>query len=89
MNETKRILNSVLDIFSAYLHNNRVIIPLFTFLDQLLGSGVVRHVLQDSTSKFADELFRLSKIEIARITDYRKLVNSMDLFCQLVQVIYN
>ncbi|KAK6617706.1 hypothetical protein RUM44_005294 [Polyplax serrata] len=85
-NEMNRILTSILDIFVTYLHNIRVIVPLFTFLDRLLGSGVIRSVLEDNNSKFAEELFRLSKIEIARIKDYRKLVNSMDVFCQLVQV---
>lgn len=88
-NEMNRILTSILDIFVTYLHNIRVIVPLFTFLDRLLGSGVIRSVLEDNNSKFAEELFRLSKIEIARIKDYRKLVNSMDVFCQLVQVRQN
>lgn len=85
--EISRILNSILDIFNAYLHNIRVIVPLFTFLDRLLGSGVIRKILEDPNSRFAEELLRLSKLEIARIKDYRKLVNSMDVFCQLVQVL--
>lgn len=64
-----------------------MIVPLFTFLDRLLGSGVIRHLLEDENNKFAEELLRLAKIEITKIKDYRKLVNSMDLFCQLAQVI--
>ena len=84
--ELDRILNSIIDIFNTYLYNIRVILPLFIFLDRLLGSGVIREVLEDNKSKFAEELYRLTKLEIARIRDYKKLVNSMDLFCQLVQV---
>ncbi|KAL0271366.1 UNVERIFIED_CONTAM: hypothetical protein PYX00_008475 [Menopon gallinae] len=86
LNELNRLCSTIITIFERYQHNNRVIVPLFAFLDRLLGSGVIRSILEDPNNKFAEQLLHLAKIETHKIRDYRKLVNSMDLYCQLVQV---
>lgn len=84
--ELNRLCSTIITIFERYQHNNRMIVPLFAFLDRLLGSGVIRRILEDPNSKFAEQLLQLAKVETHKIRDYRKLVNSMDLYCQLVQV---
>lgn len=84
--ERLRICDTILTIFEEHLYDSRVIVPLFGFLDRLLGSSVVRDVLDADDSRFPAELMRLAKLEVSKTKDYRKLVSNIDVFCQLVQV---
>lgn len=84
--ERIRLCDAILCVFSDHLYDARVIVPLFSFLDHLLGSSVVRDVLDAHDARFSSELLRLAKLEVSKSKDFKKLVNNMDVFCQLVQV---
>lgn len=49
-------------------------------------TGTINAVLLDDTSNFADEIFRLVKLEIKGQKKLYKLVSSINVFCQLIQV---
>lgn len=84
--ERIRLCDAILSVFTDHLYDVRVIVPLFSFLDHLLGSSVVRDVLDAPDARFPSELLRLAKLEVSKSKDFKKLVYNMDVFCQLVQV---
>jgi hypothetical protein len=75
----------LLAVFRAHHKVDRVTLPLFKFLDQLLTSGCLESVLEDPASPFPAELFALCKAEISKTGDPNKLMWSGDVFCQLLQ----
>jgi hypothetical protein len=52
---------------------------MFKFLDQLLTSGHLDPLLDDSSSDFSFELFNLIKKEISKTGEPNKLMSSADL----------
>ncbi|XP_037025535.1 tubulin-specific chaperone D [Bradysia coprophila] len=81
-----RICQEILNIFQQYQLNDRVTFPLMNFLDTLLSSGAVSDVLVDMESNFAEELFRLVKLEIKGQKKLYKLVASVNVLCHLIQI---
>ncbi|XP_068082742.1 tubulin-specific chaperone D [Anabrus simplex] len=84
--ELKRLCDIIVEIFSKHQFDDRVIVPLFGFLDRLMGSGCIRAVLQDPNSTFASSILKHVKIEITKTREVTKLVSSVDVLCQLIQV---
>jgi len=77
---------SLLAVFKRHQKVDRVTIPLFKFLDQLLTSSSLEPLLEDKSSQFSFQLFSLCKAEITKSGDPNKIMTSGDVFCQLLQV---
>lgn len=82
-----RICNVVIDIFCKNLLNERISYPLLNFLNIVIGSGVINDIVLDASSTFSSEVFRLTRLEIKGHKKLYKLVSSINVFCQLIQVI--
>lgn len=84
------LCDMILMIFSNHQRDDRVTLPLLTFLNRTLESGCLEEILSDRTSMFATKLLNYGKVEVAKSTNTKKLTVSVNYFCQLVQVIlYN
>lgn len=86
LTELKRICDDIVDIFTQNQLNDRVTVPMFGFLDRLLNSGCISVVLQDTSSTFAMDIFNLLKTEINDCKNTYKLIDSINVMCQLIQV---
>lgn len=84
--EVPRICDDILQVFSANIQNERISHPMLNFLDSLLSSGTVSVIIHSDQHGFADEIFRLVKLEIRGQKKLYKLVSSINVFCQLLQV---
>ena len=73
-------------MFRRHQKVDRVTIPLFKFLDQLLTSSSLEPLLEEKSSQFSLQLFSLCKSEITKSGDPNKIMTSGDVFCQLLQV---
>ena len=49
--------------------------------------GTIQPVLKDSNSKFALQIFNLTRSALTGTLDKFKLLRSIDVYCQLIQVI--
>lgn len=85
-NEISRICDLTLKIFQENLLNERITYPLLNFLDTILSSGSLLPILDDENSNFADEVFRLVNLEIKGHKKLYKIVSSINVMCQLIQV---
>lgn len=85
-NETPRICDLTLKVFQNNLLNERVTYPMLNFLDTILGSGSLMSILDDENSTFAAEVYRLVNLEIKGHKKLYKVVSSISVFCQLIQV---
>lgn len=83
-----RICNVVIDIFNKNTLNERISYPLLNFLNIIIGSGIIDDIVLDPSSAFSSEVFRLTKFEIKGHKKLYKLVSSINVFCQLIQVIW-
>lgn len=81
-----RICDSILDIFNKNISNDRISCPLLNFLNMLISSGEIDNIVLDSSSNFSAEVYRLTKLEIKGHKKLYKLVSSINVFCQLIQV---
>lgn len=86
--ETPRICDLTLSIFEKNLLNERITYPMLNFLDTILSSGTLLPILDDEKSNFADEVFRLVNLEIKGHKKLYKIVSSINVMCQLIQVSY-
>jgi len=77
---------SLLAVFKQNLKVDRVTVPLFKFLDQLLTSSCLESLLEEKSNQFSYNLFCLCKTEITKCGDPNKIMSSGDVFCQLLQV---
>lgn len=84
--QQKRICDVVIDIFNENTLNERVSYPLLNFLNIIISSGVIDDIVLDPSSTFSTEVFRLTKLEIKGHKKLYKLVSSINVFCQLIQV---
>lgn len=82
-----RICDIIIDIFNKNTLNERISFPLLNFLNVIIGSGIIDDILLDSSSKFSLEIYRLTRLEIKGHKKLYKLVSSINVFCQLIQVI--
>ncbi|XP_055916706.1 tubulin-specific chaperone D [Eupeodes corollae] len=85
-NEIPRLCNEIVKNFEENFMVDRVTHPMLNFLDILIGSGTINSVLMDDGSQFADEIFRLVNEEIKGHKKLYKLISSINVFCQLIQV---
>lgn len=84
--EIPRICDVILKIFRENLLNERITYPMLNFLEMILSSGVLVVILDDENSNFAEEIFRLVNLEIKGHKKLYKIVSSINVFCQLIQV---
>ena len=77
--------NSILTVFKNNQKVDRVTVPLFKFLEQLLTSSCLENILEDPDNQFSFSLFSLCKTEISKCGDPNKIMSSADVFCQLLQ----
>lgn len=84
--EIPRICDLILKIFREHLLNERITYPMLNFLDMILSSGVLVMILDDDNNTFADEVFRLVNLEIKGLKKLYKIVSSINVMCQLIQV---
>lgn len=82
----KRICDTIIDIFNKNSLNERISCPLLNFLNIIIGSGIIDDIVLDPTAKFSSEIYRLTKLEIKGHKKLYKLVSSISVFCQLIQV---
>lgn len=82
-----RICDVVIDIFTKNLLKERISYPLLNFLNIIIGSGVIDDIVLNPSSIFCSEIYRLTKLEIKGHKKLYKLVSSINVFCQLIQVI--
>lgn len=73
-------------IFEDNKKNDRITIPLFRFLDKLLSSGCIQHIIDDPTSDFPKKILKLILLEISGCKDVYKLVDGSNALAQFVQV---
>lgn len=84
--EIPRICDLILKIFRENQMNERITYPMLNFLEMILSSGVLVMILEDENSNFAEEVFRLVNIEIKGHKKLYKIVSSINVMCQLIQV---
>lgn len=84
--ELRRICDIIAFMYESNLHNDRIVLPMLSFLDKLLGSGTIQAVLKDPSSKFALQIFNLTRAALAGKMDKFKLLRSIDVYCQMIQV---
>eukprot|EP00092_Neocalanus_flemingeri_P020394 GFUD01022092.1.p1 GENE.GFUD01022092.1~~GFUD01022092.1.p1 ORF type:complete len:1159 (+),score=370.35 GFUD01022092.1:112-3588(+) len=77
--------SSMLVVFKRHQKVDRVTIPMFKFIDQLLTSSSLENLLENNTNQFSFQLFSLCKAEISKSGDPNKIMSSSDVFCQLLQ----
>ncbi|CAG9802319.1 unnamed protein product [Chironomus riparius] len=85
-NETTVMCDLTLKIFQDNLLNERITYPMLNFLDTILSSGSLLAILDDENSQFPDEVFRLVNLEIKGHKKLYKIVSSINVMCQLIQV---
>lgn len=81
-----RICDVILKIFRENLLVERITYPMLNFLEMILSSGVLVMVLEDENNNFAEEVFRLVNLEIKGHKKLYKIVSSINVMCQLIQV---
>lgn len=84
--EIPRICDVILKIFRENLLNERITYPMLNFLEMILSSGVLMMILDDENNNFPDEVFRLVNLEIKGHKKLYKIVSSINVMCQLIQV---
>ena len=83
--QVEAFTRSLLAVFKSNQKVDRVTVPLFKFLEQLLTSSCLENILEDPDNSFSFSLFSLSKTEISKCGDPNKIMSSADVFCQLLQ----
>ncbi|XP_006635580.2 tubulin-specific chaperone D [Lepisosteus oculatus] len=83
--EMERFGETLLQIFRANLHNDRVSIPLLKMLDQMLANGCFDIFTAEENHRFCADLLALCKEEIKKSKDVQKLRSSIAVFCGLIQ----
>jgi len=82
----EKFSSSLLSVFQKNQKVDRITVPLFKFIDQLLISSCLESITDDDSNQFSYHLFCLCKEEISKSGDPNKLMSSADVFCQLLQV---
>lgn len=84
--ELVRLCDVLAGLFEQYQHEDRITVPLLTFLELLLNSGCMSRVTSDPHSNFATKILLCGKAEIASTVNSKKLTACIGFFCQLIQV---
>ena len=85
MEDVEPFCKAILNVFEANQKNDRVTVPMFKFLDQLLTSTSMEAVLASTESPFPMRLLTTLKAEIAKCGEPNKLMSSCDVLCALLQ----
>lgn len=83
--ELEQLCSALVRILESHHRVDRVVVPMFKFLDRVLTSGHLDPVLEDPKSEFALKLFNLVKKEVLGCGEPNKLMYSADVFCALLQ----
>uniref|UniRef100_A0A1B0D4Y0 Tubulin-specific chaperone D n=1 Tax=Phlebotomus papatasi TaxID=29031 RepID=A0A1B0D4Y0_PHLPP len=86
LDHVKRIGEEIIAVFQENSLNERVTYPMLNFLDLLISSGTIDSLLCDAAEIFPDEIFQLVSNEIAGQKKLYKLISSINVYCQLIQV---
>lgn len=81
-----RICHIIIDIFAKNILNERITCPLLNFLNIIISSGCIDNIVLDPANDFSTEIYRLTKLEIKGHKKFYKLISSINVFCQLIQV---
>lgn len=81
------ICDIVVSLYREHVEDDRVVLSMLSFLDRLMNSGTVSSVMNDPESNFALEVFNLTRTAVGNSTDKFKLTGSIDIYCNLIQVI--
>lgn len=76
---------NLVKLFKEFQKNDRVIIPLFKVLDHLLSIGSLNFLANEGGESIVEAMFEMTQSEIARISDARKIIVSINVFSGLVQ----
>lgn len=82
----KAICDTIIKVFADNINVKRIAGPVFNFLDRLLSSGSISPVLEDPESTFAMDVLKYLKLELKAGKNIYKLLDSMNVLCQLIQV---
>ncbi|XP_067044336.1 tubulin-specific chaperone D-like [Acropora muricata] len=89
INNSEKDLNAfaetILEIYETNQKNDRVIVPLFKMLDMLFSNGCFELFAGDENHPFPQNLLMLTKKEIFKLGDAKKLITSVSVFCGLLQ----
>lgn len=84
--EVPRLCKEIVANFQNNIMNERVTYPMLNFLEILISSGTINVVLLDESNTFGDDIYRLLNLEVKGHKKLYKLVSSISVYCQLVQV---
>ncbi|XP_061386956.1 tubulin-specific chaperone D [Musca vetustissima] len=82
----ERLCREIVLNFEENLLKERVTYPMLNFLDIVIASGSINSILLDDSSTFAEDIYRLLNLEIKGHKKLYKLVSSINVYSQLVQV---
>ncbi|KAI5644466.1 hypothetical protein NE865_03573 [Phthorimaea operculella] len=80
------ICDTIIQVFADNIHVKRITGPMFNFLDRLLSSGSISPILEDPESTFASDILKYLQIELRGAKNIYKLLDSINVLCQLIQV---
>ncbi|XP_036329001.1 tubulin-specific chaperone D-like [Rhagoletis pomonella] len=86
--EVPRLCKEVVANFQDNVMNERVTYPMLNFLEILISSGSINVVLLDEENTFGEDIYRLLNLETKGHKKLYKLISSISVYCQLVQVPY-
>ncbi|KAK5650202.1 hypothetical protein RI129_001231 [Pyrocoelia pectoralis] len=76
----------IYQIFYDYQKIDRITIPMFRFLCQIMGSGCIATVITDTNSDFPKKILKLVQLELLGCKNIYKLMDGIDLLCQFIQI---
>ena len=82
--ELDAFLEDIIIIFQQFHKNERITIPMFKFLDQLLSCGHLDEAIEDPKSSISRRLLDEIKVEISKCGDPAKLILSTEVICALL-----
>ncbi|XP_017771538.1 PREDICTED: tubulin-specific chaperone D [Nicrophorus vespilloides] len=82
----ERLCETTHEIFANCQKNDRIVIPMFRFLDRLFSSGCIDHILDNLQSDFAKKILKLVQMELNGCKDIYKLIDGISILCQFIQV---
>ncbi|XP_063533150.1 tubulin-specific chaperone D [Cydia strobilella] len=82
----KSICDTIIKVFADNINVKRITTAIFNFLDRLLSSGAVSPILDDPESTFASDILKYLLIELRGAKNIYKLLDSINVLCQLIQV---
>lgn len=86
---TKELTELCAILVEEYRHSmqeNKVTKSMFTFLERMFACSVFNPVLEDPENSFAMDVYNILREETTKTRDSEKLTESVEVFCQLLQV---